>query len=53
MATSPDAKVIDRESLKKGLLERYATQHVGGAFDAKKASNPTPGNMLEGLQGLM
>ena len=53
MATSPDAKVIDRESLKKGLLERYATQHVGGTFDAKKASNPTPGNMLEGLQGSM
>ena len=53
MATSPDAKVIDRESLKKGLLERYTTQHVGGAFDAKKASNSTPGNMLEGLQGSM
>ena len=53
MATSPDARVIDRESLKMGLLERYTTQHVGGTFDAKKASNPTPGNMLEGLQGSM
>ena len=53
MATSPDARVIDRESLKMGLLERYTTQHVGGTFDAKKASNPTPGNMLEGLQGWM
>ena len=30
---------INRESLNKGLLERYETQHVGGAFDAKK---PTP-----------
>ena len=29
----------NRESLNKGLLERYETQHVGGAFDAK---NPTP-----------
>ena len=29
----------NRESLNKGLLERYETQHVGGAFDAKK---PTP-----------
>ena len=28
----------NRESLNKGLLERYETQHVGGAFDAKKAT---------------
>jgi len=30
---------VNRESLTKGLLERYYTQKVGGAFDAKK---PTP-----------
>ena len=29
---------LNRESLNKGLSERYATQHVGGAFDAKKAT---------------
>lgn len=27
---------IKRESLTKGLEERYATQHVGGAYDAKQ-----------------
>lgn len=27
---------IVRESLSKGLEERYAKQHVGGAFDAKQ-----------------
>ena len=29
---------LNRESLNKSLEERYATQHIGGAFDAKKAT---------------
>jgi len=52
MATSPDAKVIDRESLKTSLEARYrAKQKAGGTFDAYKSDADTPGNMLEGLQG--
>lgn len=52
MATSPDAKVIDRESLKTSLEARYsAKQKAGGAFSAYKANAATPGNMLDGLQG--
>ena len=31
--------IDDRPSLNNGLLEKYYTEHVGGAFDAKK---PTP-----------
>jgi len=27
---------VNRESLTKGLEERYASQHVGGAYDAKQ-----------------
>ncbi len=30
---------VNRESLTKTLEQRYQTQHVGGAYDAKK---PTP-----------
>jgi hypothetical protein len=52
MATSPDAKVIDRESLKTSLIARYESkQKAGGAFNAYKSDAATPGNMLEGLQG--
>jgi hypothetical protein len=29
---------LNRESLNKSLEERYKTQKVGGAFDAKKAT---------------
>lgn len=29
---------VNRESLNKSLEERYKTQKVGGAFDAKKAT---------------
>ncbi len=29
---------FNRESLNKSLEERYKTQKVGGAFDAKKAT---------------
>jgi hypothetical protein len=54
MATSPDAKVIERESLKTSLEARYsAKQKAGGTFDAYKSNAATPGNMLEGLQGSM
>ena len=54
MATSPDARVIDRESLKTNLEGRYlAKQKAGGTFDAYKSDAKTPGNMLEGLQGSM
>ena len=52
MATSPDAKVIDRESLKTNLEARYlAKQKAGGTFNAYKSDAATPGNMLVGLQG--
>jgi hypothetical protein len=30
---------INRESLSKKLVDRYKTQHVGGAFDAAKIPN--------------
>ena len=55
MATSPDAKVIDRESLKTSLEARFlAKQKAGGAFDAYKATRFIPGGtMLDGLQGSM
>lgn len=36
MATLSDSKVIDRESSQIGLVDRYQSQKVGGAFDAKK-----------------
>lgn len=36
MATSSDSKVIDRESTRIGLVDRYKSQRVGGSFDAKK-----------------
>lgn len=32
---------IKRDSITKGLEERYATQHVGGAYDATKAGTFT------------
>jgi len=42
MATQPDAKVIDRESTKKSLYDRYqALQNAGGAFDAYAATTNT------------
>ena len=55
MATSPDAKVIDRESLKTNLEARFlAKQKAGGAFNAYKATRFIPGGtMLDGLQGSM
>jgi len=55
MATSPDAKVIDRESLKTSLEARFiAKQKAGGAFNAYKATRFIPGGtMLDGLQGEM
>lgn len=55
MATSPDAKVIDRESLKTSLEARFlAKQKAGGAFNAYKATRFIPGGtMLDGLQGSM
>jgi len=36
---------IQRDSLTKGIEERYASQRAGGAFDAKKAG--TPNNDME------
>ena len=30
---------IKRDSITKGLEERYSTQHVGGAYNAKTAGN--------------
>jgi len=55
MATSPDAKVIDRESLKTSLEARFlAKQKAGGAFNAYKATRfISGGTMLDGLQGSM
>ena len=55
MATSPDAKVIDRESLKTNLETRFlAKQKAGGTFNAYKATRFIPGGtMLDGLQGDM
>ena len=42
MATSPDAKVIDRESLKNSLEDRYnSKQKAGGAFDAYRSTSNT------------
>jgi hypothetical protein len=35
--TQPWDKIIDRESLTKDLATRYATQNVGGAYDARAA----------------
>ncbi len=55
MATLPDAKVIDRESLKTSLEARFiAKQKAGGAFNAYKATRFIPcGTMLDGLEGSM
>ena len=48
MATSPDAKVIDRESLKTSLEARYESkQKAGGTFSAYKAGTNT---MIQGVQ---
>ena len=48
MATSPDARTIDRESNKMSLADRYlATQKAGGAFDAYAATTNT---MILGAQ---
>jgi hypothetical protein len=48
MATSPDARSIDRESNKMSLADRYlATQKAGGAFDAYAATTNT---MILGTQ---
>ena len=48
MATSPDAKVIDRESLKTSLKARYESkQKAGGTFSAYKAGTNT---MIQGVQ---
>ena len=50
--TKTDDKVIDRESSKMSLSDRYkAQQKAGGVFNAYKADLNTPGNVLDGLQG--
>lgn len=36
MATSSDSKVIERDSSKIGLADRYRLEKSGGAFDSKK-----------------
>ena len=36
MATSSDSKVIDRESSKVSLADRYKTQKAGGAFNVQQ-----------------
>lgn len=47
MATSPDSKIINRESQNKGLVDRYRSKEkAGGAFDAYGANQ---NNMLKGL----
>ena len=33
------ANIITRESLTKKIVDRYNTQHVGGAYDAKNIVN--------------
>jgi hypothetical protein len=38
---------MDRPSLNKSIEQRYADQHVGGAFDAKK---PTPAETFGTLE---
>jgi hypothetical protein len=53
---------VNRDSLNKSLEERYKTQKVGGAFDAKKATPDIfgqaekdwtkPGFAKEGEEGL-
>jgi hypothetical protein len=35
MATSSDSNVIDRQSNKLGLADRYLTDKAGGAFNAR------------------
>ncbi len=35
MATNSDSKLIDRQSSKMGLADRYISQKSGGAFDSK------------------
>tara|TARA_S200002703_G_scaffold46228_1_gene40126 strand:+ start:728 stop:1042 length:315 start_codon:yes stop_codon:yes gene_type:complete len=35
MATNSDSKIIDRQSSKQGLADRYLSQKSGGAFDSK------------------
>jgi hypothetical protein len=48
MATSPDARSIDRESNKMSLADRYlSSQKAGGAFDAYAATTNT---MILGVQ---
>ena len=36
MSTSSDSKVIDRESSKVSLADRYKTQKAGGAFNVQQ-----------------
>lgn len=38
----PAQTPIDRQSLGTTLEERYATQHVGGAYDARQAGPEQP-----------
>lgn len=44
--TSPQDKVIDRESLKTGLVGRYEKQRAGGAFDVKSDLKTDGSNAL-------
>ena len=37
---------INRESLKKSLVDRYNEQHVGGSYDAKKELKTTGTNRI-------
>lgn len=38
---------INRPSLNKSLVERYSTQHIGGAFDASGPNQPDTFGWLE------
>jgi hypothetical protein len=44
MATQSDGKIIERESAKKGLADRYLTDKAGGAFDARSGVKTTGAN---------
>ena len=47
MATQSDGKIIERESAKKGLADRYLTDKAGGAFDARSGVKTTGANRSE------
>ena len=48
----PHYEIGTRHSIDTGLVNRYkSNQPAGGAFDAYLSDAPTPGNMLQGLEG--